>query len=124
MKDEEYDKMASFRSTRLPVEYKAEYSLGLISGEGLITDISSGGIALRVKQSFAIGDHLFIKSRISSDLVLEFSGEVRNTESNIVGIKIIDIEPGIHERFINHIEGMLRIVDKRKVEKFNLTDKQ
>jgi hypothetical protein len=118
MKDEEYDKMAIFRSTRLPVEYSAEYNLGDISGEGLITDISSGGIALRVKQSFALGDQLYIKSSISSDLVLEFSGEVRNMEGNIVGIKILDIEPSIHERFKNHIEGMLRLANKKKVEKF------
>jgi hypothetical protein len=122
MKDEEYDKMANFRSTRLPVEYSAEYRLGNMSGEGLITDISSGGVALRVKQSFALGDQLFIKSRISSDLVLEFSGEVRNTEGNMVGIKILDIDPSIHERFTHHIEGLLRIANKRNVEKFNLKE--
>ena len=121
MKDEEYDKMASFRSTRLPVEYKAEYTLGEISGEGLITDISSGGIALRVKQSFALGDQLLVQSRISNDLVLEFSGEVRNMEGNIVGIKIIDIDPGIHERFNSHIDAMLRMANKKQVEKFNST---
>jgi hypothetical protein len=119
MEDKEYDKMAKFRSTRLPVEYKAEYSLGYISGEGFITDISASGVALRVRQSFVTGDHLYIKSRISNDLLLEFSGEVRNVDGNIVGIKIMDIDPSIHERFSAHIESMLRIANKREVEKYS-----
>jgi len=120
MKDEEYDKMSNFRSTRLPVEYRANYRLGDISDVGLITDISSGGVALRVKQAFAIGDELHITSRISSDLVLEFSGEVRNMEGNIVGIKIKAIDPSIHERFKDHIAGMLRMVNKGEVEQYKL----
>ena len=118
MQDDDYEKMASFRSTRLPVEYRAEYSLGDISGKGLITDISAGGVALRVKQSFVIGDQLYIISRISNDLVLEFGGEVRNMEGNIVGIKITDIDPSIHERFSNHVAGMLRIANKSEIEKY------
>jgi hypothetical protein len=118
MKHEEYEKMGNFRSTRLPVEFKADYSMGTISGEGLITDISSSGVALRVKQSFALGDQVNIRSEISAELVLEFIGEVRNMEGNIVGIKIIDIDSRIHQRFTDHIEGLLRLAHKREMEKY------
>ncbi len=69
MKDEEYNKMKNLRCTRLPIEYKTTYSFGNISGEGFLTDISEGGVALRVKQALAIGDELQITSRISSDLI-------------------------------------------------------
>ena len=118
MKDEEYNKMKNLRSTRLPIEYKTTYSFGNISGEGFLTDISEGGVALRVKQALAIGDELQITSMISSGLILEFSGEVRNISGNIAGIKIKKIDPSIHERFKSHIEGILRIVNKREVEKY------
>ena len=118
MNDGEYNKMKNIRHTRLPVEYKATYSFGDISGEGFLTDISEGGVALRVRQALAIGDELQIISRISSGLILEFSGEVRNINGNIVGIKIKIIDPRIHERFKSHIEGILRIANKREIEKY------
>ena len=118
MKDEEYNKMKNLRSTRLPVEYKVNYSFGNINGEGFLTDISEGGVALRVKQALAIGDELQITSMITSGLILEFSGEVRNISGNIAGIKIKEIDPSIHERFKSHIEGILRFLNKREVEKY------
>ena len=114
------ENIVNFRSTRIPVEYKAEYSIGNISGESLITDICSNGIALRVKQAFVIGDEVHVKSIITNDLILEFSGTVRNIAGNIVGIKIITIDPNIHERFKQHIEGLLRLAHKSEVEKYNL----
>ena len=118
MKDEEYNKMKNLRSTRLPVEYKVNYSFGNINGEGFLTDISEGGVALRVKQALAIGDELQITSMITSGLILEFSGEVRNISGNIAGIKIKEIDPSIHRRFKSHIEGILRIANKREIEKY------
>ena len=118
MKNEKYNKIEYFSDTRIPIEYIAKYSFGNISGAGLITDISSNGIALRVKQAFVIGDELHVKSIISNDLILELSGTVRSIEGNIVGIKIKTIDPGIHERFKQHIEGILRIANKREIEKY------
>ena len=118
LKDEEYKKLKNLHCTRLPVEYKANYSFGDIKGEGILTDISEGGVALRIKQALAIGDELQITCRISSGLILEFSGEVRNINSNIAGIKIKEIDPSIHERFKSHIAGILRIANKREIEEY------
>ncbi len=118
MKNEKYTSIEYFRDTRIPVEYIAKYSIGNIGGAGLITDISSNGVALRVKQAFVIGDELHFKSIISNDLILELSGTVRSIEGNIVGIKIQTIDPSIHERFKKHIEGLLRLTNKSGVEKY------
>jgi hypothetical protein len=118
MKNEKYTSIEYFRDTRIPVEYRAEYSIGNIDGEGFITDISSNGIALRVKQVFVLGDEVHVKSIISNDLILELSGTVRSIEGNIVGIKIQTIDPSIHERFKQHIEGLLRLTNKSGIEKY------
>ena len=118
MKNEKYTSIEYFRDTRIPVEYIAKYSIGNISGAGLITDISSNGIALRVKQVFVLGDEVHVKSIISNDLILELSGTVRSIEGNIVGIKIQTVDPSIHERFKQHIEGLLRLTNKSGVEKY------
>ena len=118
MKNEKYTSIEYFRDTRIPVEYIAKYSIGNIGGAGLIIDISSNGIALRVKQVFVLGDEVHVKSIISNDLILELSGTVRSFEGNIVGIKIQTIDPSIHERFKRHIEGLLRLTNKSVVEKY------
>jgi len=103
MKAEEYKKERNLRSTRIPIEYVATYTMGNISGEGFITDISKNGVAIRVKQALAIGDELHITNKILNDLILEFTGEVRNINGNIAGIMIKSIDPDIQERFMNHI---------------------
>jgi hypothetical protein len=118
MKNKKNNKVENLHNTKLPVEYKANYSFGTIAGEGFITDISSNGVALRVKQAFVIGDEVHVKSIITNDLILEFSGKVRRIEGNIVGIKIKTINPRIHERFKKHIEGLLRLTNKSVVEKY------
>jgi len=108
------------RFTRIPVEYKAVYTMGDIQGEGILVDISEDGVALRVKQVFMAGDVLRIESNISSNLTLEFTGEVKNVNGNIMGIQITEIDPEIKERFKAHIEGMLRLVNKTRFEKYDL----
>jgi len=95
MKAKGYKKAENLRSTRIPIEYKAIYTMGNISGEGFITDISKYGVAVRVKQALVIGDELHITSKISNDLILEFTGEVRNINGNIAGIMIKSIDPDI-----------------------------
>jgi len=88
--------------------------MGNISGEGFITDISPNGVAIRIKQALAIGDELHITSKISDDLTLEFTGEVRNINGNIAGIMIKSIDPDIQERFMKHIDGVLRFMNMKK----------
>jgi len=119
MKPEEFKK-EGLRSTRIPTEYRATYTLGSITGEGFITDISENGVAMRTKQVLVEGDRLHITSPISSNLTLEFEGEVRSIQGNIIGIMIVDIDPDLQQRFISHIEGMLRLVNREKTERFRL----
>jgi len=105
------------------MEYTATYTMGNISGEGFITDISRVGVAIRIKQALAIGDKLHITSKISNELILEFSGEVRNINGNIAGIMIKSIDPDIQERFMNHINGMLRLMNMKGDEQYKLGKK-
>ena len=107
-----------FRSTRIPVEYKAVYTVRKITGEALITDISEGGVALRVKQALSVGDIITLQSDISNNLTLKFKGEVRNVDGNIVGVMILEIDPELHRRFLEHIRGMLRMMNRSSTEKF------
>jgi hypothetical protein len=112
-----------FRKTRIPVEYKATYLLGDITGDGFITDISEDGIALRTRQVLIIGDKLNIQSEISDSLIFEFKGEVRNVQGNLVGVMIKEIDPDIKQRFLDHIDGVLRLIERNKTEHFNLSNK-
>lgn len=113
-------KKEKLRSTRIPTEYRATYTLGSITGEGFITDISENGVAMRTRQVLVENDKLQVASPISSNLTLEFEGEVRNIHGNIVGIMIVDIDPDIRQRFISHIEGMLRLSNRERTERFRL----
>ena len=106
-----------FRYTRIPVEYKATYAFGNITGEGLITDISENGIAMRTKQYFDVGDELKIQSKITDKLTLEFKGVVLNSQGNILGIRIKEIDPEIEERFISHVGGVLHILKRGRFER-------
>jgi hypothetical protein len=114
----EYVTREGFRSTRIPVEYKAIYTVRKITGEALITDVSEGGVALRVKQALSVGDIITLQSDISNNLTLKFKGEVRNVDGNKVGVMILEIDPELHRRFLEHIRGMLRIMNRSSTEKF------
>jgi hypothetical protein len=112
-----------FRKTRIPVEYKAKYLMGDIAGDGFITDISEDGIALRTRQVLIIGDKLTIQSEISDSLTFEFNGEVRNVQGNLVGVIIQEIDPEIKQRFLDHIDGVLRLINRNKTEHYVLSNK-
>ena len=111
-----YQKEKGLRYTRIPVEYNATYYMGDISGEGIITDVSEGGIAMRVNQTFIVGDELAVEARVSSNLILKFTCEIRSVQGNMLGTAIKEIDPNLKERFIDHLEGMLRMkkLDKRE----------
>jgi hypothetical protein len=111
-----YQKEKGLRYTRIPVEYMATYSMGDINGEGIITDISEGGFAIRVNQTLIVGDELAVVVNISSNLILNFTCVVQSVQGNIMGIAIKEIDQDLQERFTSHIEGMLRMkkLDKRE----------
>ncbi len=95
--------------------------MGDIVGEGFITDISEEGIALRTNQVLIIGDKLKVQSEISDNLNFEFMGEVRNVQGNLVGVLIKEIDPEIKQRFLDHIDGVLRFIKRNKTEHFVLS---
>ena len=111
------------RYTRIPVEYKATYAFGNITGEGLVTDISEGGIAMRTRQAFVVEDELKIRFMVTKDMILDFTGEVRSIQGNILGILIKEIEPEMMIRFKDHIDGMLRLIKTPKLERYALSKK-
>jgi hypothetical protein len=113
----------NLRNTRIPVEYCAEYLLGDCTAQGIITDISEDGFALRTRQVLLVGDKLRIRSEISSHLTLECIGEVQNVQGNRVGILISDIDPNTKQRFLDHIDGVLRLIKKNGTEHFALHNK-
>jgi hypothetical protein len=80
-------------------------------------------IALRTNQVLIIGDKLSVRSEISANLIFEFTGEVQNVQGNILGISIQEIDPVIKQRFMDHIDGMLRIQNRNKIEHFILPKK-
>ena len=100
------------------MEYKATYYMGDISSEGIITDISESGIAMRVNQAFIVGDELVVEARISSNLTLKFTCEVQSIQGNMLGIAITEIDPDLKKRFTSHIEGMLRMNNLDRREKY------
>jgi hypothetical protein len=112
-----------FRKTRIPVEYKATYYLENSAGDGIITDISESGIAMRTRQVLIIGDKLDVQSVISDSLTFEFKGEVRNVQGNVVGVLIKEIDPDIKQRFLDHIDGVLRLIKGNKSEHFVLSNR-
>jgi hypothetical protein len=112
------DQRSGMRNTRIPTEYRATYTLGNITGEGYITDISENGVAIRSNQVLVPGDKIQVSSTISNNLTLEFEGEVRNIQGNNIGIMITDIDPDLHERFMSHIDSMLRMMNKKRNEPY------
>jgi hypothetical protein len=66
---------------------------------------------------------LSVRSEISAILIFEFTGEVQNAQGNIVGISINEIDPVIKQRFMDHIDGLIRIANRNKTEHFKLSNK-
>ena len=106
-----------FHHTRIPIEYKATYTIGDIIGEGFIWEVSENGIALRTNQALVIGDKVSVLSNIKDNLILKFTGEIRNVQGNIVEILIKEIDQNLKQRFMHHIEGILQIMKKVNNEK-------
>ena len=108
------------RHTRISAEYKATYTLGDITGEGFITDISEGGVAMRTSQPFVVGDEPKISIKITDKLILEFTGVVRGIQGDILGIQIKEIDSEMKERFLSHINGIIRLMNRQRFETYEL----
>ena len=81
------------RPTRISVNIKASYYLKNCGGEGNIVDISTGGIAIEVRQIFVVGDLVRIIFRLpdATNEEIDFWGIVRSVNGSIIGIRYEEI---------------------------------
>ncbi len=100
--------MSTLRPTRIGVSIKAHYSLKGFQGDGVIVDISTGGVGMEVKQIFVLGDLVRVSCKLPDtiDGDLEFWGIVRNVNGNVVGLKYEEISKDSMEK-IDHYVGTL-----------------
>jgi len=108
------------RPTRVNVNIKASYSFKGFEGEGIILDISSGGVGMEVKQIFVPGDLVKISFRVPHpvDENVEFWGIVRNVNSNIVGIQYEEISKETKEKIERYLGFILLRTGKPPKESY------
>ena len=95
------------RLTRINVSIPAVYSWKGSTAEGIIVDISSGGMGIDVRQIFVIGDILRVQFRAGEKLV-EFWGIVRNVVGNNIGVKFEEISNENLEIIEKLVDDLLR----------------
>jgi hypothetical protein len=99
----------SLRPTRIGVNIRSTYTLKGFSGEGNITDISTGGVGIEVKQIFVIGDLVRVSCRLP-DLQegdIDFWGIVRNVNGNVVGLKYEEISKEAMEKIDKYVGTLI-----------------
>ncbi|WP_075724341.1 flagellar brake protein [Tissierella creatinophila] len=83
--------------------------------EGLILDLSAGGVKLSTKESFNIGKRLVLVINFDKQNII-LKGKVVHKEINLIpkktvylyGVKFIDIKEGQQEKIIRHLFVMMR----------------
>ncbi|OHD58504.1 MAG: hypothetical protein A2014_01570 [Spirochaetes bacterium GWF1_49_6] len=95
------------RLTRISVSIPAVYSWKGSNAEGIIVDISSGGISMDVRQIFVVGDILRVQFRAGEKLV-DFWGIVRNVTGNNIGVKFEEVSNENLETIEKLVDDLLR----------------
>ncbi len=108
------------RPTRIQVNVRASYTLKNCEGEGNITDISTGGIAMEVKQIFVIGDLVRIVFRLpdSSNQEIDFWGIVRSVNGNLLGIRFEEISNDNSEKLDHFVTSLILEAGRNSRENF------
>jgi len=108
------------RPTRIAVNIKANYVLKNSQGEGHIVDISTGGIAMEVRQIFVVGDLVRIVFRIpdSASEEVDFWGIVRSVNGNVIGIKYEEISRENMEKIDKYVSSLILETGKAAREPF------
>jgi len=98
-----------FRPTRIGVNIKAIYSYKGCDGEGTIVDISTGGLAMEVKQIFVPGDLLRIRFRLEgvSAQEVDIWGIVRSVNGTLLGIKFEEVSNENLEKIDQYVTSLL-----------------
>jgi hypothetical protein len=110
----------SLRPTRVGVNIKSTYTLKGFSGEGNITDISTGGVGIEVKQIFVIGDLVRVSCRLPEmqDGDIDFWGIVRNVSGNVVGLKYEEISKDTMDKIDKYVGILILKAGRNNRENF------
>lgn len=97
------------RPTRIRVNIKCLYSYKGCEGEGTIVDISTGGLAMEVKQIFVPGDLLRIRFRLEEVSVIEVDtwGIVRSVNGTLLGVKFEEVSNENLEKIDHYVTSLL-----------------
>ncbi len=99
------------RLTRIDVKIPATYTLKGQQSEGLIINISSGGIAMEVRQIFLIGDILRLQFKLPGNKVqpeVDFWGIVKNVQHGQIGIQFEELSHEMGQLLEEYVNDMLR----------------
>lgn len=98
-----------FRPTRVQVNIKAIYSYKGCEGEGTIVDVSTGGLAMEVKQIFVPGDLLRIRFRLEgiSAQEIDIWGIVKSVNGTLLGIKFEEVSNENLEKIDHYVTTLL-----------------
>ncbi|URA09820.1 PilZ domain-containing protein [Thermospira aquatica] len=97
------------RPTRIKVSIRAVYNYKGCEGEGTIVDISTGGLAMEVKQIFVPGDLLRIRFRLEgvSSTEIDTWGIVRSVNGTLLGIKFEEVSNENLEKIDKYVTSLL-----------------
>ncbi|MGA2140955.1 MAG: PilZ domain-containing protein [Brevinematales bacterium] len=97
------------RPTRITVSFKASYILKNCEGEGTIVDISTGGLAIEVKQIFVVGDLVRLIFRLpdSSNAEIDFWGIVKSVNGSMIGLKYEEISNDNIEKLDHFVSNLI-----------------
>lgn len=120
-KNEENESGAGLRLTRIDVQIPAVYTLKGMESEGTIINISSGGVAMEVKQIFVLGDILRIQFKFpgnKNDSSVDFWGIVKNVSHGVIGLKFEELSHDMERKLEEYVNDMLRARGLAHQEKY------
>lgn len=111
---------SSMRFTRVSVNFAVEYTIKGQTGEGIITDLSEGGIALIANQVLVEGDLVRITGLLGKNLRLDFWVRVKNYVGRKAGCEYEEMP---YEMKRSMEDFVLRIIQARKQSRFEQFDR-
>ena len=110
-KKESPEQQSGLRLTRIDVKIPAIYTLKGHESDGLIINISSGGIAMEVRQIFVLGDIIRIQFKLPNNKVngeVDFWGIVKNVSHGEIGLKFEELSHDMEVKLEEYVNDMLR----------------
>lgn len=111
MADYVNEESKGLRLTRIDVKIPCTYTLKNQQSEGLIINISSGGVAMEVRQIFVIGDILRLQFKLPGNKIqteVDFWGIVKNVQHGQVGVQFEELSNEMAQVLEGYVNDMLR----------------